>query len=74
MQAHLRLHFETEEASDENVLQAYPTTIRCADETLEHLYESPRRPRHCSREEAVLPLGKGLACCEAVVSAGIHAQ
>lgn len=29
MQAHLRLHFETEEASDEVVLQAYPATIRC---------------------------------------------
>lgn len=30
MQSHLRLHFETEEASDEAVLQAYPATIRCA--------------------------------------------
>ncbi len=30
MQSHLRLHFETEEASDEAVLAAYPATIRCA--------------------------------------------
>ena len=30
MQSHLKLHFETEEASDEMVLQAYPATIRCA--------------------------------------------
>ena len=29
MQSHLKLHFETEEASDEMVLQAYPATIRC---------------------------------------------
>lgn len=30
MQSHLKLHFETEEASDEMVLQAYPATIRCS--------------------------------------------
>ena len=29
MQGHLRLHFETEQASDEKVLAAYPATIRC---------------------------------------------
>jgi hypothetical protein len=36
MQEHLRLHFNNEEASDEQVLQIYPSTIR--RRILRHLY------------------------------------
>lgn len=36
MQEHLRLHFESEELSDESVLSIYPSTIR--RRILRHLY------------------------------------